>query len=64
MHVGKLNFINDYNDDDEGEKLNSEPSPLIDIHLHVGKLNFINDYKDSDEEEKVIRAQCATLLYQ
>ena len=49
MHVGKLNFINDYKD--EEEKLNSEPDS--DIHVHFGKLNFINYYNDDDEEEKL-----------
>ena len=48
MHVVKLNFINDYKDEDE--KLNSEPDS--DIHVHVVQLNFINDYKVGDEEEK------------
>ena len=61
MHVVKLNFINDYNDDEE--KLNSEPVSDY-IHVHLVKLNFISDYKDRDEEEKVSSAQCATLLYQ
>ena len=49
MHVGKLNFINDYNDDDEGEKLNIE-SDSDNIHVHVVQLNFINDYKDDEEK--------------
>ena len=62
MHVGKLNFINDYNDDDEEEKLNSEPDS--DIHVHVAQLNFVSDYRDGDEEEKVSSKYCATLLYQ
>ena len=38
MHVGKLNFISDYNDDDEEEKLNSEP----DSDMHVVQRNVIN----------------------
>ena len=46
MHVGKLNFINDYNDDDEEEKLNSEPDS--DIHVQLVQLNFFNDYKDGN----------------
>ena len=61
MHVGKLNFINDYKD--EEEKLNSEPVS-DNIHVHVVQRNFVSDYKDGDEEEKVSSAHCATLLYQ
>ena len=63
MHVVQLNVINDYNDDDEEEKLNSEPVS-DNIHVHLVKLNFINDYKDGDEEEKVSNAHCGTQLYQ
>ena len=61
VHVGKLNFINDYKD--EEEKLNSEPVS-DNIHVHVVQRNFVSDYKDGDEEEKVSSAHCATLLYQ
>ena len=61
MHVGKLNFINDYKD--EEEKLNSEPVS-DNIHVHLVKLNFINDYKDGDEEQKVSSAHCAAQFYQ
>ena len=60
MHVGKLNFINDYKD--EEEKLNSEPVS-DNIHVHLVKLNFISDYKDGDKEEKVRSAHCATQFY-
>ena len=39
MHVVKLNFINDYKD--EEEKLNSEPVS-DNIHVHVVQRNVIN----------------------
>ena len=56
MHVVKLNFINDYKD--EEEKLNSEPDS--DIYVHLVKFNFIDDYKD--EEEK-LNSEPLPLIY-
>ena len=58
VHVVKLNFINDYKD--EEEKLNSEPLPLIYMCTLCNSTLSMN----GDEEEKVRSAHCATLLYQ